>query len=98
VARDLFPIMQHGIAVEATFCRARDVFSWSQINTSRKTLCEQVIVRKSARANNGMLAADDPALDMMEPETNLEMKRAAEERQLHSIVKVHDIVEMWQGC
>jgi len=37
------------------------------------------------------LAGDDLALDTTNPETDLEMKREAEERKLHSMAKVHNI-------
>jgi len=34
---------------------------------------------------------------MTETENNLQLKREAEERKLHTMAKVHDFVEMWQG-
>ena len=34
---------------------------------------------------------------MMEPKNDLEMKREAEERKLHTMAKVHDFLEMWEG-
>jgi len=34
----------------------------------------------------------------MNAEHNSEMKKEAEERKLHRIAKVHNFLEMWQGC
>jgi len=44
------------------------------------TLCKNVVVRQFARANDWMLAGNDPALEPMNTETNLDMKRVAEAR------------------
>jgi hypothetical protein len=50
-----------------------------------------------ARPNNGILAGTDPELDTPQTEIDSEMKKEAEERKLHRIAQVHDILEMWQG-
>jgi len=44
-----------------------------------------------------MLTGIDLALKKMECEHNVEMKREVEERILHRIAKVHDLLEMWHG-
>jgi hypothetical protein len=43
------------------------------------------------------LAGTDPVLDTTNTESDLEMKREAEERKLHRMAKVHDFLEMRQG-
>jgi len=42
------------------------------------------------RANNGILAGDDPAFNMTNTENDSEMKKQAEERKLHRMAMVHD--------
>jgi hypothetical protein len=55
------------------------------------------VVRQFARANNRILAGTDPELDNANTENDSEMKKEAEERKLHRMAKVHDVLEMWQG-
>jgi len=43
------------------------------------------------------LAGDDPVFDTTEAENEIELMREVEERKLHSMAKVHDILKMWQG-
>jgi len=43
------------------------------------------------------LAGDCAALDTEDTENDLEFKTEAEERKLHRMAKVHDILEMRQG-
>jgi len=43
------------------------------------------------------LAGADPELDTMNTENDSEMKKEVEERKLHRMAKVHNILEMWQG-
>jgi len=97
VARDIFSIIPHGVGVEASFSLGRDVIGWRQSKTTDETLCEKVIVRQFARANNGILAGTDPELDTTNTGKDSEMKQEAEERKLHRMAKVHDFLEMWQG-
>jgi len=97
VARDIFSIIPHGVRVEASFSLGRDVIGWRQAKTTGETLCEKVVVRRFARANNGILAGTDPELDTTNTENDSEMKKEAEESKLHSMAKVHDFLEMWQG-
>jgi len=54
-------------------------------------------VGQYARANNRTFAGDNPVLDTTEAENNIKPKRVAEERKLHRMANVHDILEMWQG-
>jgi len=97
VARDIFSIIPHGVGVEASFSLGRDVIGWRQSKTTAKTLCEKVIVRQFVRANKVISAGTDPELDTLNTENDLEMKKEADERKLHRMAKVHDILEMWQG-
>jgi len=49
--------------VEASFSLGQDVIGWRQSKTTDETLCENVVVRQFAPANNGILAGTDPELD-----------------------------------
>jgi len=71
--------------------------SWRQSKTKGQTLREKVVVRQYARTNNGILAGSDTVLDRSETDTNLELRTEAEERKLHRMAKVHDLLGMWQG-
>jgi len=97
VACDIFSIIPHGVGVEASFSLWRDEIGWRQSKTTGVTFREKVIVRQFARANNGLLAGDDPVLDSNSTDNNIEMKREAEEKKLHRMAKVHDFLEKWQG-
>jgi len=97
VARNIVSIIPHGVGVEASFSRGRDVIGWRQSKTTGETLWEKVVVRQYARANNGILAGDDTGLDRSEFNNDLELKKEAEEKKLHRMAKVQDILEMWQG-
>ena len=55
------------------------------------------IVRQFAQANKWILVGDYTALDTMQTETHLTLKREEEEKKLHRMAKVHDVWEMWQG-
>jgi hypothetical protein len=97
VARDIFSIIPHGVGVEAGFSSGRDVIGWRQSKTTGETLLEKLVVRQLARANSGLLAGENPVLDPDSTDNNMEMKREAEEKKLHSMAKVHNVLEMWQG-
>jgi len=97
VARDIFSIVLYGVGVKASCSLARDVIGWRQSETTIETLREMVGVRNSARTNNGILAGVNHALDSLETDNDLELKREAEERKLHRMAKVHNVLEMWQG-
>jgi len=55
------------------------------------------VVWSYARANNGILAQDDPALNRSETDNDFVFKRDVEERTLHRMANVHNFREMWQG-
>ena len=97
VAHDIVSIIPHGVTVVASISLGRHVNGWRQSETTGKTLREKVIGRQFAQANHQILEGDDPALNMTDTENDLQMKKEAEERKLHRMVKVHDFLEMWQG-
>jgi len=97
VARDIFSIIPQRVGVEASFSLVRDVIGWRQPKTTGETLCEKVVVRQFARANNGLLAGDNPVLDPSSTDNDMQMKRKAEEKKLHRMAKVYGFLEMWQG-
>jgi len=94
VAHNTFSIILHGVGVEARFSLGRDVIGWRQSKTTTETLRKMVILRKFAAANNGLLAGNDPELDMNSADNNMEMKREVEQRKLHQMAKVHDFLQM----
>jgi len=77
VARDIFPIIPHGVGVEANCSLGRDVIGWRQSKSTGKTLRKKVVVRQFARANNGILAGTDRELDTPHRENDSEMKKEA---------------------
>jgi hypothetical protein len=97
VAYDIFSIIPHGVEVDASFSLRRDVTGWMQSETTGKTLREIVVVRQFARANHGILAGTDRELDTPHTENDSEMKKEAEERKLHKMANVHNVLDMWQG-
>jgi len=97
VARNIFSIIPHGVGVEASFSLGQDVIGWKQSKTRGKTLCEKVVVRQFAQADNGLLAGDDPVLDSTIVDNDMEMNREAERKKLHGMAKVNDFLEMRQG-
>jgi hypothetical protein len=66
-------------------------------NATCKTLCKHGVERQYAQANNRILAGTNPVLNTTEVENDIELKRKAEERIFHTIAKVYDFLEMWQG-
>jgi hypothetical protein len=97
VACDIFSIIPHAVGVEASFSLGRDIIGWRQSKMTCKTLREEVFVRQFPRANNGILAGTDPELDTTNTEDDLEIIKGVEDRKLHRMAKVHDLLEMWQG-
>jgi len=97
VARDIVSIIPCGVTAGASFSLGRVVVRWRQSKTTGEMLCEEVIVRQFARANNGIFAGVNPLLDTMNTDNDSEMKREVEERKLHRMAKVHDFLDMWQG-
>jgi len=97
VERNIFSIIPHGVGAEASFSLGRDVRGWRQSKNTGETLRETVVVRQFARANSGLLAGYDPVLDPDSTDNDMEMKREAEEKTLHRMAKVHELLGMWQG-
>jgi hypothetical protein len=98
VACDILSIIQHGVGVKSSFSLGRDVIAWTQSKTTGDTLREKVVIRLFARANNGILAGNNLYSDTTNTENELEMKKEAEDRKLHIMAKVHNLLEMCQGC
>jgi hypothetical protein len=88
----------HAVQVEAGFPLGRDGIGCRQSKTTGETVRKNGVVRQFAQANNGILAGTDPVLDIINRENDSEMKKEVEERKLHRMAKVHDWLEMWQGC
>ena len=63
VARNRFSIIPHGVGVEASFSLGRDISRWRQSKTTGEAFHKNVVLRQYARANNGILAGDDPVYD-----------------------------------
>jgi len=61
------------------------------------TLRVKVILRQCAWPTNGIYSVYDPVLDTTEAENDIELNKAAADRKLHKMAKVHDFLEMWQG-
>jgi len=97
VACNIFPLIPDGVAVEARVSPGRDIIGCGQSKTSGETLPEHVIVRQFAWVNSGILASDYTALDTMESENYLELKKQAEEKKLRRMAMVRNFLEMWQG-
>jgi hypothetical protein len=97
VAEEIFFVIPHGVGVESSFSLGQDVIGWRQSKTTYETLCEKVVIRQFPCGNNEVLGCDDPALDTTNTDNEWEMRKEAEERILHSMAKVHDLLQMWQG-
>jgi len=97
VAPDILSIIPHCVKVEASCSLGQDIIGWRQSKTTGDTFEETVVVRQFAWANNGILAGNYTALDSTETENDLELNIEVEERKLHRLAKVYDILEMWQG-
>jgi len=97
VACNIFSIIPHGVRVEASFSLGRDVIGWRQSKPSGESLREKVVIRQFARAINEILPETDQVFDTTTTEHGSEMKKVVDERKLHRMAKVHDILEMWQG-
>jgi len=93
--RDIFSIILHCVGVEASSSHGGDVIGWRKSKPTGETLHEKVVVRQFARANNRILAGADPELDTTTTENHSEIKNEPKERKLHTMVKVHDFLEMW---
>ena len=97
VAHDISSIIPPGVRVEACLSLWRDAIGCSQSKTTGETFRHKVVVRKIAKANNRILAGDDPALDTTNTENDSEIKKQVDEKLSHRMVKILIILEMWQG-
>ena len=97
VAGDIFSIIPYEVGVESSFSLGQDIISWRQSKTASATLQEKYLVRQFARANNGILAGDNTSSDTTDTENDVELKNEVDERNLHTLAKVHNFLEMWQG-
>jgi hypothetical protein len=82
-AHKIFSILPHGVRVEASFLIARDVICWRQSKSSGEMLGEEVVLKQFSIAYNRILVHDYTALDSIETELKLALKRDAETRKLH---------------
>jgi len=90
VAGDIFCIIPHGVAVEASFSLGWDVIGWQQSKTTGKIIHKNVVVRHFALANNWIFADTDAELHITTSENDSEMKSEPEEMKLHRMAKFHD--------
>jgi len=97
VSRDILSNIPHVVGEEATASLGQGVIGWRQIEITGETLREEVVVRQFARANNGNLAGAAQELDTTNTENESEMKKHAQDRKLHIMAKIHDVLDMWQG-
>jgi hypothetical protein len=97
VAHNIFSIIPDGDTVEPSVSLSQDVIGLRQSKTTHETLHEKVVVRQSARANDGIEADTDPLLDTPNTANDSEMKTVVEETIMHTIANFHDLLEMWQG-
>jgi len=97
MVRDIFSIIPRGVGVEASCSHGRDVIGWRQLKTTRETLHKKVVVRQFARPNNRVLACADQGSDTMNTDRDSETKKDSEERKLHRMATVHNVLEMWHG-
>jgi len=97
VTHNIYSITPHGLGLEASFSLERGVIGWRQSKTIGETVRENVVVRQFARPNHGILAGDDPALEITKAENNSERKTEEEDMTLRRMTNVPDFLEIWQG-
>lgn len=92
------------ILYDTKWCWSRGQrFAWMrlyQLETVRNYRWDpsrKVVVWQFALASIGIFPGDDPALDTMSMEMDLEINGEAEDRILHRMAKAQDLFEMWQG-
>ena len=79
VTDDIFSIIPHGVRVESSTSLVRDIFGCRESKTTAETLWKKVIVRQFGRANDRILAGEDPAVVMTYIANELERKRGVED-------------------
>jgi len=67
---DISSIIPHGVGVEASFALGQDAIGWRQWKSTGETLREKEVVRQFALAINGILAGENPVLDMTNTEND----------------------------
>jgi len=72
---DIFSILPHGVAVEASICIGWDLLGWSQSTTTGGTLREEVDLKPFVSGNNGSLAETDPEMHTMYTKNETQMKK-----------------------
>jgi len=97
VACETFSIIPHAVVVKASLFLRRDVSGWRQSKSAGETLCEKVVRRQFRRANPRLLAGNDPILDPTSADNDMEMQREAEQKMLHQMAKVNNLLEMWHS-
>jgi hypothetical protein len=97
VVGDILSIIGHSLRVEARFSLWLHVIGCRQSKTTGESLRQKVTVRQFARANNTRLAGDIPVSDSTNNNNDSEMKNETEEGTLHTMVRVYDMLKMWQG-
>jgi len=97
VVWDRFSIIPHGVGVKDSFSLGQDAIGWRQSKTTGETLRRNVVGREFAWAIDGLLASDGPALDTTHTDNDFELEREAEQKKLHRMAMVDDILEMRQG-
>jgi len=97
VACNIFSIIPDVVGVGTSFSFGWDIIGCWKLTTTGGTFREDVIFRQFARANNWILAGDDPVLDTTNTENDSQMKEVADEGNWHRMAKVHNSLEMWQG-
>jgi len=95
VAPDIFSTTPHGVGVEASSSIPQDVIGWRHSIITGETLREQVVVREFACANNGIMAGNNLMSDTTNTENYSELKKEADEKELHRLAKVHNVLDMW---
>ena len=79
--------------MEASISRGRIVVNWLQSMTTRDTLCENIIVRLFAWANNRISAVDDPTLLTINTETT---QQWCERRRKHKFTEWPRLSTVWR--
>jgi len=97
VACDIFCNILHGVGGQASFDLSQVDIGLGQSKTRWETIPKTSIATQFSQANNVTVAGDGPAFDIMKIELDLEMKNEADERKLHRMANVHNIIAMWQG-
>ena len=83
MAGAIFCVVPHSSGVEGGQSLGRDDIGSSHSKTTGESFRKQGVVWQLAHANNGLLAVADPVLDITSTDSNMELKRKAEQKMLH---------------